>query len=60
VPIGLVIAGLGALATIFILVRLLIIPDDYVEFGRAIGLWISLVAALLLIVAGLLKSAEEA
>ncbi len=59
VPVGVVIAGLGALGTIFVLVRLLEIPDDYTELGRGIGIWISLVAALLLIGAGLLKSAEE-
>ena len=59
VPVGLVIAGLGAVGTIFVLVRLLEIPDDYAELGRAVGIWISLVAALLLIVAGLLKASEE-
>lgn len=59
VPVGIVIAGLGALGTIFVLVRLLEIPDDYTELGRSIGIWISLMAALLLIVAGLLKASEE-
>ena len=59
VPLGMVIAGLGAFGTVLVLVRLLAVPDDYVELGRSIGIWISLVAALLLIVAGLLKSAEE-
>lgn len=59
VPVGLVIAGLGALGTIFVLVRLVEIPDDYTELGRALGIWISLMAALLLIVAGLLKASEE-
>ena len=39
--------------------RLLEIPDDYAGFGRSIGIWISLVSALLLIVAGLLKASEE-
>jgi len=60
VPFGMVIAALGALGTVFILIRVATIPDDYVELGRAVGLWISLVAAVLLIVAGLLKSAEDA
>jgi hypothetical protein len=55
-----VIAALGALGTVFLLIRVATIPDDYVELGRAVGLWISLVAAVLLIVAGLLKSAEDA
>jgi hypothetical protein len=59
VPVGMVIAGLGAIGTIFVLVRLIEIPDDYTELGRSIGIWISLVAALLLIAAGLLKASEE-
>jgi hypothetical protein len=58
-PVGMVIAGLGALGTIFVLIRLIEVPDDYVGLGRTIGIWISLVAALLLIVAGLLKASEE-
>jgi hypothetical protein len=59
VPVGMVVAGLGALATVFVLVRLISIPDDFVGAGRSIGIWISLLAALLLIAAGLLKSADE-
>jgi hypothetical protein len=59
VPSGLVIAGLGAVGTVLVLVRLISIPDDFVPAGRSIGLWISLLAALLLIAAGLLKSADE-
>lgn len=60
VPLGMVIAGLGTLGTVFVLVRLISIPDDFVGAGRSIGIWISLLAALLLIAAGLLKSADEA
>ena len=59
VPLGMVIAGLGALATVFVLVRLISIPDDFAPAGRSIGIWISLLAALVLIAAGLLRSAEE-
>jgi hypothetical protein len=59
VPSGMVIAGLGALGTIFVLARAIDIPDDYPAAGRSIGLWISLLAALLLIAAGLLRSADE-
>ncbi len=58
-PVGMVIAGLGALATIIVLFRLIEIPDDYAGLGRSVGIWVSLVAALLLIVAGLLKASEE-
>jgi hypothetical protein len=55
-----VIAGLGFLATVFMLIRLIDIPERFEpSVGRAIGVWISLLAALLLIVAGLLKSADE-
>ena len=60
IPLGMVIASLGALGTVFVLVRLISIPDDFVGAGRSVGIWISLLAALLLIAAGLLKSADEA
>lgn len=59
VPSGMVIAGLGALGTILVLVRIISIPDDFAPAGRGLGIWISLLAALSLIVAGLLKSADE-
>jgi hypothetical protein len=59
VPGGMVIAGLGLLATIVVLIRVISIPDDFSPAGRSIGLWISLLAGLLLIAAGLLRSAEE-
>src|SRR5919106_726043 len=59
VPSGMVVAGLGALGTIFVLVRVLSVPDDYPSAGRSIGLWISLLAGLLLIAAGLLKTVPE-
>ena len=60
VPLGMVFAFLGAAATVVVLVRLISIPDDFVGAGRSIGVWISLLAALLLIAAGLLQSADEA
>jgi len=59
IPGGMVIAGFGLLATIFVLIRVISIPDDFSPAGRSIGLWISLLAGLLLIAAGLLRSAEE-
>jgi hypothetical protein len=59
VPVGMVIAGLGALGTIFVLIRLIYVPVDFPDAGRSIGIWISLVAALALIVAGVLKAGEE-
>jgi hypothetical protein len=59
VPGGMVITGLGFFATIVVLIRIISIPDDFAPAGRSIGIWISLLAALLLIAAGLLRSAEE-
>ena len=60
VPIGMLFAVLGALGTIFVLIRLIVLPDDYADLGRSVGIWVSLAAAILLIVAGLLKASEEA
>jgi hypothetical protein len=60
VPESLVLIALGSLATIFVLIRLISIPDAfYGTASRGIGLFISLAAAVLLIVAGLLRAAEE-
>lgn len=59
VPESLVVIALGALATIFVLVRAISIPDEFFFAGRGAGLWISLLAALALIGAGLLQASEE-
>ena len=60
VPESLVLIALGSLATIFVLIRLISIPDTYfATAGRGIGIFISLIAAVALIVAGLLRAAEE-
>ena len=60
VPESLVLIALGSLATIFVLIRLISIPDTFFDTaGRGIGLFISLAAALALIAAGLLRAAEE-
>jgi len=60
VPESLVLIALGSLATIFVLIRLISIPDTYfATAGRGIGLFISLVSALALIAAGLMRAAEE-
>jgi hypothetical protein len=59
VPESLVVIALGSLATIFVLIRLISIPDDFVGAGRGIGIWISLLSALAVIVAGLLRATEE-
>jgi len=60
VPDRLVLIALGALAVIFVLIRLISVPDIYfVSAGRGIGLYISLLGALGLLGAGLLRTAEE-
>ena len=59
VPESLVVISLGALATIFVLVRAISIPDEFFFAGRGFGLWISLAAAVALIGAGLLQASEE-
>jgi hypothetical protein len=60
VPESLVVLALGALAAIFVLIRIISIPDSVLPAdGRGIGIWISLVAALGVIAGGLLRAAEE-
>ena len=60
VPESLVVIALGALATVFVLIRLISIPERFLPAdGRGVGIWISLLAALGVIVAGLLEAAEE-
>jgi hypothetical protein len=60
VPESLVLIALGSLATIFVLIRIISIPDTFFDTaGRGIGIFISLIAAVALIVAGLLRAAEE-
>ena len=59
-PESLVILALGALSSVFVLIRVVSIPDSVLPAdARGIGIWISLVAALGVIVAGLLEAAEE-
>jgi len=60
VPSGMAIAFLGFVGTILVVYRLIDIPERFEPaVGRSLGIWISLLAALLLIAAGLLKSADE-
>jgi hypothetical protein len=58
-PQSLLTVALGALGTIFVLVRVISVPDDFFFAGRGVGLWISLAAAIGVIVAGLLQASEE-
>jgi len=60
IPSGMAIAFLGFVGTILVVYRLIDIPERFEPaVGRSLGIWISLLAALLLIAAGLLKSADE-
>ena len=58
-PESLIVMALGALATIFVLIRVISIPDQFPGSGRGIGIWISLLSALAVIAAGLLTASEE-
>src|SRR4051812_22754550 len=60
VPESLVLLALGALATVFVVIRIFSIPDAVLPAdGRGIGIWISLVAAVCVIAGGLLRATEE-
>jgi len=60
VPDSLIVIALGSLATIFVLIRLISIPDEFLPAGgRGIGIWISLLASLAVIGGGLLRASEE-
>lgn len=59
-PTSLLTTGLGAVATIFVLIRVLSIPDTYAGTGdRGIGIWIGLIAGLVVTAAGLLRASED-
>jgi hypothetical protein len=58
-PESLITIALGSAATIIVLIRVFSIPDDFFFAGRGIGIWISLAAAIGVIVAGLLEASEE-
>jgi len=60
IPESLVVLGIGALAAVFVLIRIISIPDAVLPAdGRGIGIWISLVASLGVILGGILRAAEE-
>lgn len=60
VPESLLVVALGTLATIFVLIRVISIPDTFADTAsRGVGLWVSLAAGLLVIVGGLVRAAEE-
>ncbi len=59
VPESLVAIGIGSVATVLVLVRLISIPDTFFFASRGVGIWISLVCAIGIIVSGLLEASEE-
>src|SRR5262245_35127753 len=59
VPESLVVISIGSLATVFVLIRLISIPDKFFFAGPGVGLWIALVAALGAIAHGVLLGTEE-
>ena len=60
VPESVILISLGSLATTFVLIRILSVPDEFFPYtGRGIGIWISLAAAIGVIVAGLLQATED-
>ena len=59
VPESLVAIGIGSVATILVLVRIISIPDTFFFASRGIGIWISLACAVGIILAGLLEASEE-
>jgi hypothetical protein len=60
IPESLLVLALGALAAIFVLIRIISIPDAVLPAdGRGVGIWISLLASFGVIAGGLLRAAEE-
>jgi hypothetical protein len=59
VPESLVAIGIGSMATILVLVRIVSIPDSFFFASRGVGIWISLACAVGLILAGLLEASDE-
>ncbi|MBA3364514.1 MAG: hypothetical protein H0U03_01830 [Actinobacteria bacterium] len=60
VPESLVVIAAGSLATVFVLIRVISIGEEYLPAdGRGIGIWAALVAAVGVILGGLLQASEE-
>lgn len=59
VPESLVSIGIGSVATILVLVRIISIPDTFFFASRGVGIWISLACGVAIILAGLLEASEE-
>jgi len=59
-PESLILIVLGTAATILLLIRIVSIPDEFAGTAdRAIGLWVGLASAVVVIVSGLVRAGEE-
>jgi len=59
-PESLLLIAAGALATVFVLVQLVSIPDRFIPWdGRGIGIWIALVSAIAVVASGILQATED-
>jgi hypothetical protein len=60
VPESLVVIAIGALATVFVLIQLISIPDRFIPWdGRGVGIWIALAAAIATVLCGVLQASED-
>jgi hypothetical protein len=60
IPASLIVVALGALATAFVVIRLVSVPASIVgASGRSVGIWISLLAAVVVVASGLLRALDE-
>jgi len=59
-PAALLIMVCGALSVLFVFIRLLIVPGGGFGVGRGWGIWITLIAAIIVAVGGFLKNSESA
>jgi hypothetical protein len=59
-PECLIVVVLGTMATVFVLIRVISIPDEFAgTANRAVGLWVALASAAALVVIGLARAREE-
>lgn len=57
-PEGLTVLALGAIAFVLVLYRLIAVPAPSEAFGRGAGVWVALIATLIVAIGGFLKNAE--
>ena len=58
-PESLFVIAIGALATIFVVIRVISIPDEFFFASRGVGIFVALAAAIAAIIAGLLLAGDE-